>query len=179
MMRPRTSTLVAGHPVVMTPLLLIDGFIGYVATDTQGFGWGTVLPLVIAGWLMNCAKEAGRYRAWRRDWESLDPDYRPPQHFLKAAGYVVALIGAAATVWLLANFNDPNSSAHVVAPLLIATLVVAVIAKLALRLRRRRPTSADWIVTQAIPRPVPAPSVAEAFARLPDYCRSSARKDPA
>lgn len=171
MNRPKASTLIVGYPLVTVPLFLLDGWFGYTATANTGFGWGTLLALLFGAWLVKCSEEAGRYRAWRRDWNALDPNYRPPQPLRLAIRVMMALPILLGFFWLLANFNDPSSPARLIAWGIGVAIPMLWIARLILRRRKRRPTSQDWIVTQAIPRSLPAPSVAEAYARLPDYCR--------
>ena len=183
MMRPRTSTLIAGYPLVTVPLFLLDGFLGYLFTANEGFGFGTLLALLFAGWLANCAKEAARYRAWRQDWDALDPG-RQPRQAMRVSGKSLKLLAALAlvlgTVWLFVNYDDPKSVAHEIAPILVIVLPLLGIARLCFRRRPGKPSHPQaWMVTQAISRPLTAPSVAEAFARLPDYCRSPARKEQA
>jgi hypothetical protein len=180
MMRPRTSTLVAGHPLVMVPLFLLHAFLGVAYTYTEGFGWLSLYALVFLGWLANCYKEAARYREWKREWDALDPDHRPPRPIRAGAQWMVAAGIIIGCFWLFLHFDDPTSAAHIIAPMVVVGIPLLWIASVLLRRRnRQRPNSQDWIVSQAISRPLPAPSVAEAFARLPDYCRSPARKDHA
>jgi len=175
MTRPRTSILVVGYPLVTVPLFLMDGFVGYVFTDSQGFGWGTLLALLFAGWLAKCSGEASRHRAKQREWNALDPDYRPRRPLLAAVRLIVRLIVAAPIVlgcfWLFVNFDDPSSPARLITLVAAVAIPALWIAGLLLHRRKRRPTSHEWIVTQAITRSLPAPSVAEAYAQLPDYCR--------
>lgn len=184
MMRPRTQTLVVGHPVVTVPLLGLTGFMGYVFTDSQGFGWGTLAAIVFASWVAKCSGVAARYRAWRREWDALDPHYQPPQPIRKTLLFIRGILVAgailAAASWLIANYSDPNSAAHWIAPLIIPALLALWVLAWITRWRTRRVVAPkDFVVTQAIARPLPAPSVAEAYARLPDHCRPLLSTEPA
>jgi hypothetical protein len=184
MMRPRTSTLVAGHPLVAAPLFALHALFGIAYTYSEGFGWLSLYALVFLGWLTNCAKEAGRYRAWQREWNALDPNHKPPitplEGVKRLGKLVVALLLIGASVWLLQNYDDPASAAHVIALPLVGSLMLFGVVRLLHRSRQsRRAKPQPWIVSQAISRPSPAPSVTEAFSSLPDYCRSPARKDHA
>jgi hypothetical protein len=179
MLKPRNSIIMAGNPLVAVPMISACGFVGFLEVTHDGFGSVTLIALVLGGWFGNCMKVAGQYRAWRRDFDALDPDYRPPRPLRAMARAVTAVPIFLGCLWLFTHYDDPASAAHVIAPTLMVGLPLLWIASLVLRRKRRRPKSRDWIVTQAISRPLPAPSVAEAFARLPDYCRSPARKDHA
>jgi hypothetical protein len=177
MMKPRNSILIAGRPLVAVPMISLCGFVGVLAVVNDGFGWPMLILLVLGGWFGNCMNVAGQYRAWRRDWDALDPDYRPPRP-VRAMGRAVAAVPVfLGCLWLLRHYDDPTSAAHVIAPMLVVGLPLLWIARLVLRRKRRQRNPRAWIVAQAISRPLPAPSVAEAFARLPDYCRSPARKE--
>jgi hypothetical protein len=179
MMRPRTSILVAGHPLVAVPMISLCGFVGFLEVTHEGLGQVTVIALVLGGWFGNCMKVAGQYRAWRREFDGLDPDYQPPQPLRTVGRVVVAVPLFLGCLWLFLHYDDPASVAHVIARMLMVGLPLLWIASLVLRRKRRGRNAPAWIVAQAISRPLPAPSVAEAFARLPDYCRSPARKDHA
>jgi hypothetical protein len=158
-------------------MISLCGFVGFLEVTHDGPGQVTLIALVLGGWFGNCMKVAGQYRAWRRDWDALDPNSRPPRP-LRAMGRAVAAVPIfLGCLWLFTHYDDPTSAAHVIAPMLMVGLPLLWIASLVLRRKRRRTNSRDWIVAQAISRPLPAPSVAEAFARLPDYCRSPARKE--
>lgn len=180
MMKPRNSILIAGHPLVAVPMLSICVFLGGLEVIRVGFGWLTLISLVLGGWFGNCMKQAGQYRAWRRDWDSLDPDYRPPRPLRALSRLVLTAVSIAGGYWLLANYRDAASPAHLTVSFMAWALPVMAVAALVLRGRKHaRGASRTWLVSQANSRPLPAPSVAEAFARLPDYCRSPARKDHA
>lgn len=176
MRRPRTSTLVLGHPVVAVPLFLTDALIGGVATYQSGFTIVTGLALILAAGLTKCSQEAARYRTWRRDYDALDPNYRPPQPIRSTLRFLGALLVAgpvlAGIFWLVLNYGEPNSAAHWIAPLVLASLPALWLLGWVLKRKARRPhRSQDWIVSQALSRPLPAPTAAEAYAWLPDYCR--------
>lgn len=175
MNRPRTNMLVMGHPLIGVPMLLADAVAGFAYTDSAGFGLGTVFALVFAGWVTNCMQQRARYCSWQRQWNSLDPNYRAPQPIRTTLRHLRALIIvgplAAGAFWLLANFNDPTSAAHVLAPLVVVGLPLIILAALFARRRKRQPKAREWTVSQAVTRPQPVPTVAEAFASLPDYCR--------
>jgi hypothetical protein len=180
MKRPRTATLMTGHPLVAAPLCILHAVVGVACTYSAGFGWGTLYCLVFIAWVTNCAKEAARYRAWKREWDALDPDHRPPARLRGARNLIGAAVIVGGGYWLFATYGDPASPAHLIVTLLAFGAPVLAVAALLLRRRRRgSSTPQPWFVSQAISRPLPAPSVAEAFARLPDYCRSPTRKDHA
>ena len=180
MMRPRTSVLVVGHPLVAVPLTLL--FIG-VAADCayqSGFNLFTVGVLFGLGWIGNCFNAATRYRAWRREWDALDPEYRPRNPWRGAGKSLLALVGGIFALWLIATFNDPDSPARTVAWLLPVGLLAIGVLRMARRGRRSGAKAPkDFIVTQAVKRPLPAPQVADAYARLPDYCRPILSSEPA
>ena len=180
MKRPRTSTLITGHPLVAAPLCILHAVVAIACTSSQGFNGVTLYCLVFIAWAMNCAKEAAGYRAWKREWDALDPDYRPPARLRGARNLIGAAIIVGAGFWLFATYGDPSSPAHLIVTLLAIAVPVLAVAALLLRRRKRGSSTPDtWLVSQAVSRPLPAPSVAEASARLPDYCRSPTRKDHA
>ena len=49
MTRPKTLTLIAGHPIIGVPLILFDVYAGYVFTMANGFGWPDRHRLVLRG----------------------------------------------------------------------------------------------------------------------------------
>ena len=179
MMRPRTYTLVAGHPVVAVPAFLLHAGVGAAYTYDQGFGWFSLYVLVFLGWLTSCWKERARYRAWQREWDSLDPNSRPRQPILKVVTFISAFAGGLFVIWLVADYRDPGSPAHAIAPLIALGLGCLALVRLAVRRRRPgRATSKVFVVTQAIGRPLSAPPASEAYARLPDYCRPLFSSEP-
>lgn len=175
MNRPRTNMLVMGHPFVGAPMLLADAFVGYVYTDSAGFGFGTLIALIFAGWVTNCMKLAAQYRAWKREWNALDPNYQAPQPVKNTLRYVRALFIAgpilAGIFWLAAHYSDPTSAAHWLAPLVAIALPILWLVSVFARRQKRQAKAREWTVAQAATRPQPAPTVAEAFASLPEYCR--------
>jgi apolipoprotein N-acyltransferase len=172
MQRPRTSTLIVGHPVVAVPLCVVFAGVAIAGIVHEGFSWPVLLLLALAGGIASTAREASRYRAWTREWDSYNPNYRPPQHLRSAARLAALLLVAAAIYWLVNGYGDPGSPAHVIAPLLMFGVPALGLLRMVLRLRkRRRLSSPDWVVTQAISRLLPAPTVADAYARLPEYLR--------
>lgn len=92
----------------------------------------------------------------------------------------VAIAVGVGLFWLYANYDDPSSPVPIVIGILALVAGVYRFARLIRRGgRTRQATPQQWTVAQAISRPLPAPSVAEAFARLPDYCAPQSRKDQA
>jgi hypothetical protein len=173
MKRPQISTLLFGHPLVATPLLLADGAFGAFYAMNDGLDVVVIASLAIGLWLADCCRQAARYRAW----DALDPDH-PPRKTLgqiarRAIEVVVGLPLLCGAGWLLLNFRDPQSAAHSVAPLAILVVISVVLAKWMWGRRRHLPKAPKLaLVTQAIARPLSAPSVAQAYAVLPDYCRA-------
>lgn len=173
MTRPQTSILVVGYPPVTAILFLLDGFFAYGTAIGNMPLWVGLLVFLFGGWLVSCAQEAARYRAWRRDWDSLDPNGpAPPRQLLKKA--LGALIGLGLVAFLFGAYfpalRDPESPARAITVFLVGALLLL---RLIGWLRRRRPNTrspAEWIVTPCGGR-TPAPSAANAFASLPDYCR--------
>jgi threonine/homoserine/homoserine lactone efflux protein len=174
MMRPSTSTLVIGYPPVTGALLLLDGFFGYLAVFGSAPGWVGVVALICAGGLAKTSSEAARYRAWRRDWEAMDPDagMKPKGTFLRSIGIIlVAAFCLLAFAQLGPAFADPSSPALVIVLLMTAALAFFWVAARWLRTRRQTRLTKEWIVSQCARRPLPAPSAKDAYAALPDYCR--------
>lgn len=77
MNRPDNTTMFLGHPVVATPLLLMFGGTAVLGIINYGFDWVVLILLVLSGWILNCCKAASSYRAWRDEWDALDPDRAP------------------------------------------------------------------------------------------------------
>jgi hypothetical protein len=169
--RPRTSTMVIGHPLVATPFCLVFGTLAVLGIAHDGFNGPIAIILTLVGAVANTARQAGRYRAWKREWDGFDPNHQPSRPIRNAVQWLAALPAAAAILWLFASYSDPTSPAHVIAPLLVFGLPALWLVRFALRLRGRRTNSSNQVVTQAISRPLSAPTVADAYARLPDYLR--------
>ncbi len=175
MRRPSTQTLIVGYPVVTIPLALFGGFFGFEVVIGNAPIWVGVITFIYCGWLHQCYETASRYRAWLREWNALDPDYQPGRPVLRTLQFIGSLVVAAALffAWLKLGpaFADPQSPARAIAALAVVVWVLALAARLLFHRRKKRAVTKDWIVTQAVERPLPAPSADEAYASLPDYCR--------
>ena len=172
MQRPRTHVLVTGHPLVAVPMIALHAIAGVAYTLSEGFDWFSVYAIFVAGLAYNHHQEAAKYRAWRREWDSMDPDFVAPRGITRRVTNIATLIVVAAvTLWMIATYDDPGSAAHLIGPLLLIGLPALWLARAVIRRKRRTASSQTWIVTQATTRALPAPSVADAYARLPDYCR--------
>lgn len=175
MKRPSTSTLIIGHPVVAAPCIGSTALFGCAALFGHADGIVGVLALFMAAWLQTEWRRAARYRAWMREWNALDANYRPPRSIRATLIILGKLLITVPIVlgcgWLLINFDDPSTPAKLITFGLMAGISVLWLAAFIASRRKRRPRSQTWSVTQAISRPLPAPSAAEAYALLPDYCR--------
>jgi hypothetical protein len=185
MKRPSTSTLIIGHPLVALPSFGVLALFGCAAAFGHADGMVGVLVLFMAAWLQTEWRTAARYRAALREWNALDPNYRPARPIRATLIIFGKLLIAAPIVlgcgWLLINFDDPSTPAKLITFLLAGGVPALWLAAFVLSRRKRRPRPQHFIVTQAISRPLPAPSAAEAYASLPDYCRplfSSQRQEP-
>ena len=165
------------------PIFLLHAGVGLAYTFTEGFGWLSVYCLFVFAVTSNCWKEAARFREWQREWDALDPDYRPPRPLRDGIRFVRSVVVAVPIIvgcfWLFLHYGDPTSAAHVIAPMLVVGLLLLWIVSLVVRRKRRRTDPQEWIVSQATSRPLPAPSAAEAYARLPEYCRPLLNPEPA
>lgn len=175
MKRPSTSTLIVGHPLIAVPCIGVVALFGCAALFGHADGMVGVLALFMAAWLQTEWRTAARYRAWVREWNALNANYRPPRPIRATLIILGKLLIAVPMVlgcgWLLINFDDPSTPAKLITWLLVGGIPTLWLAALLLSRRKRRPRSQRWIVTQALSRPLPAPSAAEAYASLPDYCR--------
>lgn len=179
MMRPRTHVLVTGHPIVAVPVIALHVLLGVASTLSQGFDWISVYAIFAAGLTYNHYQEAAKYRAWRREWDSMHPDFvAPPGITRRVANIATMIVVAALTLWLIAKYDDPGSAAHLIGPLLLIGLPALWLARTLMRRKRRAASSQTWIVTQATTRPLPAPRAADAYVRLPDYCRPLFSSEP-
>jgi apolipoprotein N-acyltransferase len=164
--------MVVGHPLVATPFCVVFGTIAVLGIAHDGFNWPIAIILTLVGAVANAARQAGRYRIWKREWDGFDPNHQPSRPIRNAVQWLVALLMVAALLWLAGSYRDDSSPAHIIAPLLVIGLAALGLLKFVLRLcKRRRPSSSNQVVTQAISRPLSAPTVADAYARLPDYLR--------
>lgn len=175
MKRPSNSTLIIGHPLVAVPSFGVLALFGCAAVFGHADGMVGVLVLFMAAWLQTEWRTAARYRAWVREWNALDPNYRPPRPIRATLQFIGKLIVAVPTVlgcfWLLLNFSDPSTPAKLITFLLAGGIPTLWLAAFVVSRRKRRRHPQHFLVTQAISRPLPAPSAAEAYASLPDYCR--------
>ena len=166
MMRPSNSTLVIGYPVVTGSLLLLDGVFGFETIIGNAPAWVGIVALFCAAGLAKASSDAARYRAWRREWDAMDPNAasKPKGQPLKIVGVFII-----ASLWLYA-FSTTSSPTQLIA-ILVAVRLLGIWAVTAWSKRRRAQPSCEWLVAQSARRPLPAPSAKDAYAALPDYCR--------
>ncbi len=169
MTRPSTRTMFLGHPLVSVPLVLI-GLAG-LAVCFMG-GPSGIFPglmfFAMLGVVGKATTQAGAYRRWQREWDAMAGQATPPTNKLKGC-----------TSWLLAALLAVGSCALIaVHPALFGALIVCAVPVLAIvglvrmarrrrhRSRRAAPEMAVKVVAKAT---VPAPTLAAAYAALPDY----------
>jgi len=177
--RPTTKTLIVGHPIVAMPLLLAS-----IACLLAGFRSGAAPPVII-GIAMIAAvngaqRQANAYRAWKAEWDAMDGRPKAPR---SSPGQWIGAVLLAALI--LVGCFRPSVLAYGAGfavgwishePWLLgglAALAVAIIVQF-VRCWPRRPKAARP-VTVVAKRILPVPSIADAYARLPDYCQALLR----
>ncbi|WP_426030926.1 hypothetical protein [Caulobacter sp. DWP3-1-3b2] len=171
MKRPQTSTLIIGHPVIGTALVLLAVFVGYVAL-VSGESGVVFFCLLLGGAVGHTIKVAGDYRAWNREWEAMDPSATPRagRSPRRAIVFLMFLAGLAlGWFYALPAILDPSSPARWITAAATGVIALGWIARRR-RARVRVAASSDWTVSQCVPRPMRAPSAAEAFTSLPEHC---------
>ena len=171
MNRPSNQTMVLGHPVVSGVVAIAAAITGYAAFRSNADGGYLVSGGCCALIAMTAkANEAATgYKRWKREWESLDgPGGQPRRSDFKSklewigAGFIALAI-------LAAFCGQP---AYLLGLLLLCLPILAtkLLRGVWRRLFRRRyghTTRPVCVVAKPI---LTSPSLAQAYARLPEHC---------
>jgi O-antigen/teichoic acid export membrane protein len=171
MNRPPLKTRIAGHALVVGPLSLLAVWSVYALSQDTNRWPMTVLAVMLAGWSLNANEVMARYKAWQRAWNSMAPA-RPRSVAIpwRKLGAVVAI--ALPILYLGAHPERPGYS------MALGGLIIGLLGLLLARLwqwvrhRKGRARQGDELVRVTVRRPLlPVPSLAQAYAALPDYCQ--------
>lgn len=173
MRRPPLPVMLMGHKLTALPIwagIFVTGYRTWIGVqDATG-----LIVFVALGVL--CGKASQRreaYLGWKRDWEAMNgttPRQRYEANFLRNVVAVLAwLLGAFIASALMYNDHD-----RWIAILFWLGSFVFFARRVAIWHRSRQPparSGKQTPVTVCLRRPVSAPSVEQAYAQLPAYCR--------
>lgn len=171
MKRPATRTLIIGHPFVATPMTLACGaFVLAALVDGNASVLLLTLPVLVA--VLGASQQAATYRAWVREWESMDPTGpRRTLRWYRWLGLVVVAVGT------LVLMGSGNATLHTIAGgvgMVVGGLAVFVVLWTALNwiVHRRRLRAGAFAVRVVAQPTMPVPSLAGAYRGLPSYCHA-------
>jgi len=177
MKRPSSRTMLLGSPILAAPVTLLAISTLYVSWlgGSEGTSLGPCGFAILAA-TARAAREAAAYRQWQAEWDAMGDGPRVRKVTLGRFLGAVAI-----AVLLLIGYGQPSLLAYGLGyvlgwashqPWLLAGLGVVVLAVVARVIRRwpHRPRAVKPVTVVA--RPIlPVPSIADAYARLPDYCQ--------
>lgn len=181
MNRPGPFTYFIGNPISVLALFALTAWLAYQWYSGAASGF---LPLVTGGVALaanNARERLEKYRQWNREWDSMGGarSSNPLGAVLRNPN-AKPMIGVA--LWLIFAFGliaMADSPEKRVAIVLFALGTLVLIGGALYRLARRNRVSStkakevgDLPVTQCMRTPSQSPSVQQAFAALPPYCRS-------
>ena len=171
MKRPSHQTMILGQPVVALTVGVtstITAFAAYRSGDSAAYaieiGCGALIVMAV-----RANEAATAYKRWKREWGAMDePDGRRPTSGLKCK-LEWALASLIALAILAALGGQPT---YLLALLLLGLPLLAtkLVRGLRRRLTRRPGTKVRPVTVVATPL-MSTPTLAEAYARLPDHCQ--------
>jgi len=175
MNRPGLLTCLIGSPIGGLCSLGGAGYAGYLALTGQGSGWLGLGAVLLTGCALKAGEAVRRYDAWKREWDAMNgaPSPRKPvlRGLLRWVFRALALVlwAYVARASLEASV-DPDLTIPVILFWIGSAGMLALMGlRLVRRLRPARRAKPQFVTICATPRR--SPSVAEAYAALPDYCR--------
>jgi hypothetical protein len=177
MKRPGFLTYLFGNPASALALLLAAVYFIYEWWSASGSPAVAFIAFLAAGYAMGASDKLQKYQSWKREWDAMEGK-RPAQSF--ARFYPALRITVGLAVWCffayLALAQDAQPGAQLGPDLFwLATAVIIGTGVFRWFRRRRgaRPAATrDVPVTICIPVPHQSPTSAQAFAALPEYCRT-------
>lgn len=179
MKRPGGLRGLVGQPIVTLAVMGAGGYCLYVWLTRPGATLLGLAALWVMGWTLNANGKVAEYKAWKRAWDGMAPDWRPhlsdhPIIRVGALAIVVSVVG----LYLYGNYDRAGF------PFALAWLAggIGLIAAIALirairragahgSSRRARPGKRAAPVAICVPRAVLAvPSLERAYNQLPEHC---------
>jgi hypothetical protein len=175
MKRPGPIVWLFGNPASVILLVIAAIYFIYQWSSNHGAGAAALIAFIAAGYGAGASDQLLKYQQWKREWAAMEG---------KASGaafaklYPVVRVVFASAVWCLFGYlalqpsSDP--AMHVAVALFWLATLVMIVGGIANLIRRRKPrkqTIRDVPVTVCLSVPHRSPTLAQAFAALPNYCR--------
>lgn len=180
MKRPRTSTMLIGHPFVAIPLILVCAISMVAGVVTRNGGEALfILPIIMA--VLNVSQQASAYRAWKAEWDAMGDE--PPRRSIslrRILGSLLLLVmpfAAYAMRFKLASGVGYAVGWLTVTPWAMAGLGLLVLVQVLRFICRCRPRKASRNLVTVIAKPaLPVPTTVDAYRALPPYCHDLLRR---
>jgi hypothetical protein len=157
---------------------------GFLALAIYGWltGKDTPVGIVLLAFVMAATAKGARatilrYRAWEREWNGIE-DPAPRARRRRSFTLFLALVCLGSLIWTMSYpANGPDGDRVVAEAMFLLTAAALVLRMLYVLLsrlrtwRRDRREATASIVRLSLPLPRNAPTVAEATAALPSYCK--------
>jgi hypothetical protein len=174
MKRPGPLVWLFGNPLTVIALVIAAMYFIYQWWSNQGSPVAALIAFLVAGYSAGASDQILKYQQWKREWDAMEGRASGPgiARFYPALRIVFGL-----SVWCVFAFfalqpsNDP--AMHVASGLFWIATLIMIGGGIVRQFRRRKPakqTVRDVPVTLCVPVSRNSPTVAQAFAALPDYC---------
>ncbi len=181
MNRPSAFTYFIGNPISLIGVWLLTAFLAYQWYANGGPGILPIITGIAAISASNAYQRIDKYRLWKREWEAMNgvaTTGTMTGDLMRTTAFRVVVGGA---IWCAFAYgaltigNQPGGKAAA-GLFWLGTLVLIVggLYRLVRRNRAAAPKQAairDVPVTQCLRAPMQSPSLQQAFASLPEYCR--------
>lgn len=173
MRRPPIGAMVLGHPWTALPVWACIFVTGYRTWNGLQDATGLIVFIVIGALCGKASQTRDAYLGWKREWEAMNgttPQQRYQATFLRTVAAI--LIWSFCAFMAAAVMSRPDDRPMAIL-FWLGSLVYAIVrvAKWR-RTRRPRARAAKQVpVTVCLRRPQQAPTVAQAYVALPEYCR--------
>jgi hypothetical protein len=178
MNRPGTSTMIAGHPVVCTPILLGTMGACYGCYQNSSLWPIALVMLFLLNGVVGASGARAKYLNWQREWNAMNG--APPtseqsgrRTLPKWVGWIALIL---TVLYLLANGSDPTC--RLALGWITVCTVGCGIAAWAMRGRAKHatgkvaPAAKSQPVTICVTAPLlPVPTLKNAYSAMPPYCR--------
>jgi Flp pilus assembly protein TadB len=176
MKRPAPIVYLFGNPLSVVALVIAALYLAYAWWAAQGSGALAFIALLVASYSFKASDQLSKYNHWNREWNAMEGRASGARGGGTKVSNLRALIGivalGAAFIFVLNSANTPGM--RVAAVLIGLALAVAVVGTV-MRARRKstKPLQAarDVAVTVCLPPMKAAPTLAQARAAVPGYCK--------
>lgn len=178
MKTPPLQVRLMGHPVVAWPMMLVGGAMLLDGFHERNLLMG-ILAVAVWGAFLSANERATKYRAWKRQWDSLDAQGPAPPRRASGRRLITVAVGLVLLVGMLCS---PHATAHAVGfalgwliahPAILAVPLLVVLGLVVRHIRRdRTATGPAALVRVVAQRTLPVPTLDAAYRALPPYCHA-------